>query len=60
MKVTFEGSICQHAGECVKGSPEVFQVINDNMVIDTSKGDDAQTRATIAKCPSGALKIVED
>ena len=57
MKVTFDGSICQHAGECVNGSPEVFQVIDDNLIIDTAKGDEAQIRATIAKCPSGALKI---
>ena len=60
MKVTFDGSICQHAGECVNGSPEVFSVVDNNLVIETEKGDDAKTRATIAKCPSGALKIVED
>ena len=60
MKVTFDGSICQHAGECVKGSPDVFSVVDNNLIIETEKGNDDQNRATIAKCPSGALKIAED
>ncbi|RKZ35125.1 MAG: hypothetical protein DRQ37_06970 [Gammaproteobacteria bacterium] len=59
MQVTFDGSICQHAGECVKGSPEVFQVIDENLVIDTSKDTEEAIRATVSKCPSGALKVVD-
>lgn len=60
MKITFDGNICQHAGECVGGSPEVFSVVDNNLIIEPEKGDDEKTRATVAKCPSGALQIVED
>ena len=35
MKVTFDGDICKHSGECVKRSPEVFKVIDGNMVINS-------------------------
>ena len=27
MQVTYDANVCIHAGECVKGSPEVFKVI---------------------------------
>jgi uncharacterized Fe-S cluster protein YjdI len=60
MKVTFDGNICRHAGECVKGSPEVFKVIDGNMVIDTNQEPDDKIRATVANCPSGALKCIDD
>mgnify|MGYP002638778516 CR=1 FL=1 len=60
MKVTFDGSICAHAGECVKGSPEVFSVVDNHLVIDTSQSTEEAIRATVAKCPSGALKCVDD
>jgi uncharacterized Fe-S cluster protein YjdI len=35
-------------------------VVDDNLIIDTSKAPEQEIRATIAKCPSGALKVVED
>ncbi|MEH6471919.1 MAG: (4Fe-4S)-binding protein [Halopseudomonas sp.] len=60
MKITFDGSICKHAGECVKGSPEVFKVVDNNLIIDTSKASDDSIRATVAKCPSAALKCVDE
>ena len=60
MKVTFDGNICKHSGECVKRSPEVFKVIDGNMVIDANKEPDDNIRATVAKCPTGALKCVDE
>ncbi|MAZ71460.1 (4Fe-4S)-binding protein [Porticoccus sp.] len=60
MKVTFDGDICKHSGECVKRSPEVFKVIDGNMVIDTDQESDDNIRATVAKCPTGALKCVDE
>jgi len=60
MKVTFDGSVCQHAGECVGGLPEVFSVVDDNLIIEPSKASDDAVRATVAKCPSGALKCVDE
>ena len=60
MKVTFDGSICTHAGECVKGSPDVFSVVDNNMVINQDGSSEEAIRATVAKCPSGALKCVDE
>jgi uncharacterized Fe-S cluster protein YjdI len=57
MKVTYDGDTCSHAGECVKGSPSVFKVEDGQFVIDTDAAPEAEIRATVAKCPSGALKI---
>ena len=60
MKVTFDGSICTHAGECVKGSPDVFSVVDNNMVINQDGSSEEAIRTTVAKCPSGALKCVDE
>jgi len=57
MKVTYDAATCIHAGECVKGSPSVFKVEDGQFVIDTDAAPEAEIRATVAKCPSGALKI---
>lgn len=57
MKVTYDANICSHAGECVKGSPNVFKVEDGKFVIDQDGAPEAEIRATVAKCPSGALKI---
>ena len=57
MKVTYDADTCSHAGECVKGSPNVFKVVDGAFVIDTDAAPEAEIRATVAKCPSGALKI---
>ena len=60
MKVKWDEKTCVHAGECVKNSPKVFKVENDQFVIDESAGSDDEIRQTVAKCPSGALTIQED
>lgn len=60
MKVTWNESVCIHAGECVSGSPDVFKVEDGQFRIDLAAGDEAQVRATVARCPSGALEIHED
>ena len=57
MKVTYDGNICSHAGECVKGSPAVFQVVDGQFVINTDAAPEAEIRETVSKCPSGALQI---
>ena len=36
MKVTYNADVCSHAGECVKGSPNVFKVVDGQFVIDQS------------------------
>ncbi|MGI9304790.1 MAG: (4Fe-4S)-binding protein [Gammaproteobacteria bacterium] len=57
MKVSWDENTCIHAGECVKGSPTVFKVIDGQFVIDQKAAPEAEIRETVAKCPSGALQI---
>ena len=59
MKVTYDADICSHAGECVKGSPIVFKVVDGQFVIDQTADTEENIKATVGKCPSGALKIEE-
>ena len=60
MKVTWDESTCIHAGKCVQGSPEVFKVEDGKFKINIEGGEENQIRTTVASCPSGALKILED
>lgn len=57
MKVTWDESICIHAGKCVEGSPNVFKIVDGNFVIDETGAPEEEIRATAAQCPSGAIKI---
>jgi uncharacterized Fe-S cluster protein YjdI len=60
MKVTYDASVCIHAGNCVKSLPAVFQVVDGQFVIDQQGASAAAIRQTVAACPSGALQIAED
>ena len=60
MRVTYDADVCSHAGECVKGSPEVFKVVDGKFVIDQSAAPEEEIRSTVSKCPSGALQIHDD
>ena len=52
--VYWNANLCQHVAECVKGSPAVFNPKNKPWVnIDAEDAD--KIKATINKCPSGAL-----
>ncbi|GEL06281.1 (4Fe-4S)-binding protein [Rummeliibacillus sp. G93] len=53
--VSFDGEICKHAAECVKGLPEVFNV-NARPWISLDKADAEKVVEVIDRCPSGALK----
>ncbi len=57
MEIKWDEKTCIHAGECVKGLPQVFKVENDQFVIDPSGAPEAQIREVVARCPSGALRI---
>ena len=57
MKVTWDENTCIHAGKCVEGSPNVFKVVDGAFVIDEKGAPEDEIRATVAQCPSGALKI---
>lgn len=57
LQVTYDRKICIHSGNCVRTLPQVFKVEHGKFVIDTSAADEDQIRATVAACPSHALKI---
>lgn len=60
--VTFDGAICQHAAECVRGMPSVFDTAKRPW-IDPGKADTAERadllREVVGRCPSGALQLEE-
>lgn len=62
LDVAFDGAVCQHAAECVRGMPAVFDPAARPW-IDAGAADDeasAQTlREVVGRCPSGALQILE-
>ena len=57
MKVSWDESVCIHAGKCVQGVPEVFKVEDGKFVIDTSASSEEKIADVVSECPSGALKI---
>jgi len=59
LQVSWDKDVCIHSGNCVKSLPEVFKVEGGKFVIDPSAADDSKVRATVAACPSRALKINE-
>lgn len=60
--VSFDGEVCQHAGECVRGMGTVFDTARRPW-IDPGQAGNAeladQLRQVVGRCPSGALEIVE-
>jgi uncharacterized Fe-S cluster protein YjdI len=59
IEVTYDPKICIHSGNCVKTLPQVFRVENGRFVIEPSAAEEEKVRATVAACPSRALKIRE-
>jgi len=60
--VSFDGEVCMHAAECVRGMPGVFDTsarpwINPGNAADPEAAD--TLRDVVRRCPSGALEIVE-
>ena len=60
--VSFDGDICIHAAECVRGMPDVFNT-KKRPWIDPTQADTPglaeHLREVIGRCPSGALIIHE-
>ena len=54
--VSFDGEVCQHAAECVRGLPDVFDV-DQRPWIQPDRADPDTVREVVARCPSGALRI---
>jgi uncharacterized Fe-S cluster protein YjdI len=56
--VTFDPTICRHAAVCVHTLRAVFDVSRKRW-IQPDNADASEVIATVRKCPSGALQIVE-
>lgn len=60
--VSFDGEVCRHAAECVRGMPSVFDTaarpwINPEAASTPDSAD--LLREVVGRCPSGALRIEE-
>lgn len=53
--VTFEPSVCEHSGVCVRGLPAVFDVKRKRW-IKPELGTADEVAAQVERCPSGALQ----
>jgi uncharacterized Fe-S cluster protein YjdI len=54
--VSYDRALCTHAAECVRGLPAVFDV-NARPWIQPNHAASEAVIATVARCPSGALRI---
>jgi uncharacterized Fe-S cluster protein YjdI len=54
--VSFDPEVCEHAAECVRGLPEVFDT-KKRPWIQPDNAPGAEVDAQVARCPSGALRI---
>ncbi|MCL2114260.1 (4Fe-4S)-binding protein [Lactococcus protaetiae] len=55
--IFYNQSVCQHAGFCVRGSADVYEVGRRPWII--ADNETAQRNAEIINtCPSGALKFI--
>ena len=55
--VFFNGDVCIHSGNCVRGNPAVFDVKRKPWVIPDNASTD-EVKAVINTCPSGALQYI--
>lgn len=56
--ISYDERLCVHAGTCVKTLPGVFDVSRKPW-IDPDRATPEEIRQTVAKCPSGALKMAQ-
>lgn len=60
--VSFDADLCQHAAECVRGMPEVFDTSQRPWIDPGVAADESAAgllRTVVARCPSGALRMEE-
>ena len=56
VEVSFDPGLCFHAGECVRGLPQVFDTAAKPW-IRPEKASAAELQRVVARCPSGALQF---
>jgi uncharacterized Fe-S cluster protein YjdI len=54
--VSFDPEVCEHAAECVRGLPAVFDTGRRPWIMPDG-APAADVVAQVARCPSGALRI---
>ncbi|MDQ7993911.1 MAG: (4Fe-4S)-binding protein [Propionicimonas sp.] len=60
--VSFDGAVCAHAAECVRGMPAVFDTGRRPWIdpgVATTPELAERLRTVVGRCPSGALRIEE-
>lgn len=55
IEISFDGELCKHAAECVKGAPQVFDTKRRPWIVPDAEEAD-HTAEVIGRCPSGALR----
>jgi ferredoxin len=64
MKVTVDPDLCEANGLCVAAAPEVFDLINDNVVdiliFDPTGELEPAVIDAVTACPKQALRIITD
>ena len=55
--VTFDPNVCIHSGSCLRTLPDVFDIAEARW-IRPEKASPEDVAKAVAKCPSGALKVV--
>jgi uncharacterized Fe-S cluster protein YjdI len=54
--VSFDNEVCEHAAECVRGLPAVFEPGRHPWILpDNATADDVIE--VVGRCPTGALRI---
>ncbi|MFN3600984.1 MAG: (4Fe-4S)-binding protein [Dietzia sp.] len=62
LNVSFDGELCRHAAECVRGMPDVFDPSRRPWIDPgqaATEEDAERLRRVIGRCPSGALEAHE-
>lgn len=57
--VSWDAEVCQHAAECVRGLPAVFEPGRHPWVL-PDNASPAEVVEVVGRCPSGALVIERD
>lgn len=58
LTVVWRPDLCTHSGNCVRGLPQVFN-LKQKPWVNAHGATNAEIRAQVAQCPSGALTIEE-
>jgi uncharacterized Fe-S cluster protein YjdI len=59
IRVTWRPSLCIHSGNCARNLSAVFRPAQRPWINMEGAGS-AEIKATVAKCPSGALGVIEE